>query len=129
VKLQRIVAASALLCGRSEARVSDLWVLRNIWHTDDQREILRALVQEIVAKDEAREQRHPGADGANTPDPEALARELAWLTAQAGDAANHAVVRDRLAIAERQIPWVAAAPQRDELAAQAKQLWSTLPAA
>src|SRR5262249_23039221 len=38
VKLQRVVAASALLCGRSEARDSDLWVFRYIWDSEDQQE-------------------------------------------------------------------------------------------
>src|SRR5262249_3340732 len=40
VKLQRIVAASALLCGRALAQASDLWVVRHIWDTEEQVEVL-----------------------------------------------------------------------------------------
>src|SRR5690348_692226 len=40
VKLQRVVAASALLSGRTEARLSDLWVVRHIWDTEEQQEVL-----------------------------------------------------------------------------------------
>src|SRR5262245_34324624 len=39
VKLQRLVAASAALCGRAAANKSDLWVLRYIWDVDEQREV------------------------------------------------------------------------------------------
>jgi MoxR-like ATPase len=45
VKLQRLIAASALLCGRMQAQVSDLWVLRYIWDADDQQEVLSSLVE------------------------------------------------------------------------------------
>lgn len=36
VKLQRMLAASALLCGRQAAHTSDLWVLRYIWDKQEQ---------------------------------------------------------------------------------------------
>ena len=45
VKLQRLVAASALLCGRLQANATDLWVLRYIWETEQQQEVLAAIVQ------------------------------------------------------------------------------------
>src|SRR5688572_13494291 len=48
VKLQRLVAASALICGRRAAGVTDLWVLRYIWDTDEQREVIAAIVQPVV---------------------------------------------------------------------------------
>ena len=48
VKLQRLVAASALLCGRTHADRTDLWVLRYIWDTEEQREVIAAIVQDAV---------------------------------------------------------------------------------
>jgi MoxR-like ATPase len=39
VKLQRLIAASAILCKRTKAYRSDMWVLRYIWDTDEQREV------------------------------------------------------------------------------------------
>jgi MoxR-like ATPase len=124
VKLQRVVAASALLCGREHARPCDLWVLRHIWHSEDQREVLRALVQEFVSKDAEPAQRHPGTGGAGAPDPEALARDLAWMEEKAGLPQDHAIVRDRLAILEGQLPWVADATHRETLSTKAKELWA-----
>ena len=50
VKLQRLMAASALLCGRLQVNATDLWVLRYIWDAEDQQEVLASLVQEAVDK-------------------------------------------------------------------------------
>ena len=124
VKLQRVVASSALLCGRAEARVCDLWVLRHIWHTEDQREVLRALVNEFTAKDSDPALRHPGAADSAAPDAEALARDLAWIEEKSASPDEHAVARDRLAILEGQLPWVADSAHRETLTARAKELWT-----
>src|SRR5215831_5682562 len=39
VKLQRLIAASALLCNRLKAIPSDMWVMRYIWDTEEQQEV------------------------------------------------------------------------------------------
>src|SRR5690606_29169525 len=49
VKLQRMIASSALLCGRMMALASDLWVLRHIWDTEEQQEILASLIDRTIA--------------------------------------------------------------------------------
>ena len=36
VKVLKLVAASAVLCGRSDAQVSDFWVLRYVWDREEQ---------------------------------------------------------------------------------------------
>jgi MoxR-like ATPase len=128
VKLQRVIAASAVLCGRLEARSSDLWVLRYIWDSDDQQEVLRALVNEVVSRDDG-EQRHPLADGASTPDAEAIARDLEWLTGQAAmkeSEADRAYLRDRLAILDGRVQWVRASAHREQLLGKVKGLWEVL---
>jgi MoxR-like ATPase len=48
VKLQRLVAAGALLCGRMQADPSDLWVFRFIWDTEEQQEVLAGIVQDAI---------------------------------------------------------------------------------
>src|SRR6185295_918941 len=80
VKLQRLVAASALLCGRRSAILSDVWVFRYIWDTVEQQEIIAAVVQEVIRSvppdDQGSAGSHPRAHGDAAPDPEALARDL-----------------------------------------------------
>ena len=53
VKLQRLMAASALLCGRLEVHTTDLWVLRYIWDAEDQQEVLDSIVQDAIDKSRA----------------------------------------------------------------------------
>ncbi len=48
VKFQRLMAASALLCGRSRAVVSDLWVLRHTWDTIEQCQVLASIVGDAI---------------------------------------------------------------------------------
>src|SRR5262249_25615648 len=45
VKAQKLIAASALLCGRRNAAASDLWVLRYLWDRAEQIGPLRGLIQ------------------------------------------------------------------------------------
>lgn len=110
VKLQRLVAASAVLCGRLVANVTDLWVLRHVWDTEEQREVIAAIVQQAIdrAEENDRESAHPRARG-ELPDPDELAREIeriaAALAAGAADA-ERAVHRDRLGLLAARVAWV-----------------------
>lgn len=98
VRLQRLVAASALLSGRSEANLSDCWVLRYVWERQEQQEILTGLVQTVVDGVPADAgPRHPRSRPHDRPDAESLARDLdrieqalAALAASADTAADAA---------------------------------------
>src|SRR6478609_5532193 len=76
VKLQRVIAASALLSGRTEARLSDLWVVRHIWDTEEQQELLASLVDQAINKQSPSTGDHPRALSPDGPDIESLARDL-----------------------------------------------------
>jgi MoxR-like ATPase len=76
VKVLKLVAASALLCGRARALPSDLWVLRHVWDRAEQIAPLRALVQGLLEQQGAPEQAHPQALAAEHVDGEDLARQL-----------------------------------------------------
>jgi len=129
VKLQRMIVASALLCGRAEAQLSDLWILRYIWDTEEQQETLRALVQEVIGANEdtpAPGLRHSQADSHGLPNPEALARDAAWIEEQARagiDSTQRAWLRDRLAILDGRTQWVQNSEQRDYLVAKIREVW------
>ena len=49
VKVLKLVAASAVLCGRSAARISDFWVLRYVWDREEQVAPLASLVAGTIA--------------------------------------------------------------------------------
>lgn len=127
VKVQRLVAASALLSGRQEARHSDLWVLRYLWDRDEQMEVLKSLVQEMMERTAPTTDAadHPRAS-ATGPDAEALARSLGWLEDQVGAGTNPGYLRDRLAVLEGSVQWIRLPEQRTFLQNRIHQLWGRL---
>jgi MoxR-like ATPase len=128
VKLQRLVGASALLCGRLRAEPSDLWVLRYIWETEEQQEVIASLVQASLASSTSEGRVHPRAQGIDAPDPESLARDLEHITKRLSDgttpAADQAYLRDRLGLLAGRCEWVSDEQQRSFLLARVQELWS-----
>jgi MoxR-like ATPase len=77
VKTMKLLAASALLCGREAAAVSDFWVLRYVWDREEQIAPLASLVHGVIeahARDD--EAVHPLAAVPERVDGEEIARQL-----------------------------------------------------
>ncbi|XAM01608.1 AAA family ATPase [Phycisphaeraceae bacterium D3-23] len=131
VKLQRVVAASALLCGREVAQPSDLWVMRYIWDVMEQRELIREMVDQVIgqAGDEAGA-RHGRSVENTRPDAEALARDLAVIGDALDDAdlndAGRAHLQDRVGVLAGRVQWVDNGAQREALEATLAGLWQRL---
>ena len=127
VKLQRVIAASALLSGRTEARLSDLWVVRHIWDTEEQQEVLASIVDQAIGKQPAATGDHPRARPADGPDAESLARDLEAIAValKVGPLPDveKAYLRDRLGILEGRSQWVKENPKREWLLKRAAELW------
>src|SRR5262249_13587690 len=79
VKVLKLLAGSALLCGRTRAVPADLWVLRYLWDRIEQITPLRSLVQGLLEQHAKEEDAHPLARPAEQVDPEELARRLQEL--------------------------------------------------
>ena len=127
VKLQRVVAASALLSGRTEARLSDLWVVRHIWDTEEQQEVLASLVEHTINKQEPAAGDHPRARSTDGPDPESLARDLESMAESAKEGllpdVEKAYLRDRLGVIEGRCQWVKDGAKREWLTKRIGELW------
>ena len=128
VKVLKLVAASAVLCGRATADASDLWVLRHVWDRLEQIGPLASLVSGLLERAQT-DSPHPCAVRPERVDPEALARELedAERTAAGGlkllDAAR---LRERVqAIADR-AAWAEDSAARAHLLDQARSLLEKL---
>ena len=119
VKFQRLLAASALLCGRRTAIVSDLWVLRHIWDSLEQREVIASLVADALKAAAPDPKDHPRSRQAEAPDAETLARDLDAIEKQMADASTPAAERsallDRLGHLAGRVQWVTDAQQRSFL--------------
>lgn len=119
VKFQRLLAASALLCGRSTAIITDLWVLRHIWDSLEQREVIASLVADALKAVAPDPKDHPRSREAEAPDAESLARDLDAIEKQMADAstpaAERSVLLDRLGHLAGRVQWVTDAQQRSFL--------------
>lgn len=132
VRLQRVIAASALLSGRTVARLSDLWVVRHIWDAEEQQQVLAGLVEQTLAKETPSADDHPRSRNTSGPDSESLARDLDAIADAIRDPAlpdvEKACLRDRLAVLEGRCQWVTETERRDWLDHRVAELWTQLKA-
>ncbi len=76
VKAQKLIAASALLCARTAAQPSDLWVLRYVWDRAEQIGPLRGLIQSVLEQQPTDHSAHPLSALPEKADAEEIARQL-----------------------------------------------------
>jgi MoxR-like ATPase len=123
VRLQRVIAASALLCGRLEGRVSDLWVLRHVWDREEQIEVIESIVAAVLASAEANPADHPQSRADRTPDPDAIARGFDDVEAKLSADPANAAAADELRLLASRLDWLPAGVAKDTLASRGATLW------
>jgi MoxR-like ATPase len=124
VKVLKLVAASAVLSGRSAANGSDLWVLRYVWDREEQVAPLSSLVEGILRQQPA-DRAHPLAATPERVDGEQLARELADAEARLtgrSSLAELARLREQVARVADRAAWVTDEAARRHLTEQAGNL-------
>jgi MoxR-like ATPase len=129
VKGQKLLAASALLCGRTAAQPSDLWVLRYVWDREEQIEALAALVNGILEQHAEEGKKHPLAAVHKEADAEELARQVADIEKSLGPGltlSQLARLRDRLTALADQAAWVRDDRVRQHLTEQVRKCWQRL---
>jgi MoxR-like ATPase len=130
VKLQRMIAASAVLCGRSSAITSDLWVLRYIWDTEEQREIIAGIVNRLTESDPEKRDQHPRASLSTTPNPDEIVRDVQLLAEKWQQAdialAEQAIIKDKLRYLNSRAAWIANEVQRAFVLERINQLWKKI---
>jgi MoxR-like ATPase len=131
VKLQRLIAASALLCQRTAAIPSDMWVLRYIWDTEEQREVIAGIVNGALEADMAGpEQHHPQASANALPNADDIFREVTnlsekWMQADL-PMSERAVIKDRLRYLNGRCAWIGNAAQRQFVQQPIDALWDQI---
>ncbi|KAA2245566.1 AAA domain-containing protein [Chitinophaga agrisoli] len=130
VKLQRLIAASALLSKRFTAYPSDLWVLKYIWDTEEQQEIIAGIVNTVVEADEERADNHPRSRVNSTPDADEIYKEVMALTAQWDQPetarADRSAIKDRLRYLNGRCEWISNDTQRQYVLQPIDQLWQKI---
>jgi len=129
VKLQNLIAASALVCGRTVATLSDLWVLKYIWDTEEQIEILEGIINTIIEKDIAGKA-HPQAVYNKAPNPEEVMKEVQllsqkWLDENLGFEEQN-VVKDKLRYVQNRCGWIKNTEQKQYIQIEIDKLWQKM---
>lgn len=120
VKVLKLVAASAVLAGRSVADTSDFWVFRHVWDREEQIAPLHALVLAVLRENPGA-QPHEQAVIPEQVNPESLAKELAKLSEQAKPGASLAElarIREHLNRIQDRLAWVGEEAPRKHLTEQ-----------
>jgi MoxR-like ATPase len=128
VKLQNLIAASALICNRQTAILSDLWVLKYIWDTEEQVEILAGIINTIIEKDTA-EQAHPQAMFNKLPNPEEVMKEVNLLTGQWEEQRSFEeqnVIKDKLRYVQTRCDWIKNPVQKQHIQEEIEALWKKI---
>jgi MoxR-like ATPase len=130
VKVLKLAAASALLCGREAAQPADLWVLRYVWDREEQIDPLAALVNGILAQQKDQPAKHPLAAVREPPRGEDLARQFDQIEQQLVTEKPTLTVlgrvKEEVARLADQAAWLSDARTRSHLLGRAKQLLERL---
>jgi MoxR-like ATPase len=129
VKLQNLIAASATLSDRTVAQISDLWVLRYVWDTEDQIEILSGIIDRHL-EELSEEKRHPQSEIGQKADPELLAKELEELTEKWNNESTSieekVQLKDKLKLIQTRADWLEDIEKRSFLKEKIDALWQRM---
>ena len=129
VKIQNIIAASALMCNRTEAVLSDLWVLKYVWDTEEQIEILAGIIDHIIEKENT-ENAHPQALFNKVPNPEEVMKEVEHLkskwTAENLSFEEQNVIKDKLRYVQSRCNWIRNQEHKQHIQNEIEGLWQTM---
>lgn len=129
VKLQNLIAASALICGRGEAILSDLWVLKHIWDTEEQIEILEGIINRTIEK-ENHPASHPQALQNKTPNPEEVMKDVKILVEKWNSETlsfeEQNVIKDKLRYLQTRCDWIGNSEQKQYIQQEIESLWQKI---
>jgi len=129
VKMQSLIAASATICGRTSAILSDLWVMKYIWDTEEQIEILAGIIDTVISR-EPLENAHPQALFNGIPNAEELMKEIGYLKSkwESDDLSfeDKNVIKDKLRYVQTRSNWVKDAGHKQHLQQEIESLWETM---
>lgn len=126
VKIQNLLAASALICNRKEVIISDFWVLKYIWDTEEQIEILAGIIDAIIESDSSA-LAHPQALFNKTPNAEELAKEVVLLTEKWNSDnlsfEEQNMIKDKLRYVQTRCNWIKNNEHKQHIQTEIESLW------
>ncbi len=129
VKIQNLIAASATICGRTEAELSDLWVVKYIWDTDEQVELLAGVINQLIEKGKDTKA-HPQAYASNLPNAEELMKEVKLLKLkweQGGLSFEELnVLKDKMRYVQSRSNWIKNKEHKQFIQTEIDSLWQAM---
>ena len=130
VKLQRLIAASALVCKRMKAQHSDMWVLRYIWDTEEQREVISGIINTVVEAEGEKEKQHPRARKSSSPNADDIYQEILHMTEKweniETSMAERSLIKDRLRFLNGRCDWISNEEQKTFVQKPIDELWEKI---
>jgi MoxR-like ATPase len=130
IKVMKLIAASAILCGRTAANPTDLWVLRYVWDREEQIAPLAALVAGLLEPHSGESDIHPLAATTGRVDGEEVARQIEAAEDEANvdkiGIAAIARLRERVSDLADRAAWVPDQAARTHLLGRTEQLLKRL---
>ncbi len=124
VKYQNLLAASAVINGRSEVNVSDFWILKHTWDTEEQIEIIAGLINTISEK------KGVITNSSSQSNAENLMRDVKNMldefetTSPSAEAQN--MMKDKLRYIQNQVKWLSNDNHRIEIEKLIDSLWNKM---
>ncbi len=130
VKLQRIIAASTVLCKRDKAVLSDMWVLRYIWDTDDQIEIIAGIINASINTEDKTVTHHEEALINTLPDADEIYTEVMHLSSEWQSEnttpAKRDEIKDRLRYLNGRSEWISNETKKEYVRKPIDELWQKI---
>ncbi len=130
VKLQRLIAASALLCKRTAAIPSDMWVMRYIWDTNEQIDIIAGILNTVIEADTNKAEQHPRASANGAPNADIIYKEVVGMTEKWDNStismSERAIIKDRLRFLNNRCTWISNETQRRFVQEPIDALWQKI---
>jgi MoxR-like ATPase len=130
VKLQRLIAASAVISKRTTAIASDMWVLRYIWDTQEQEEVIASIVKTVVEAGGETPDAHPRAFAETAPNADAIFKEVEVLAENWDNSdasmSERAIIKDRLRQLTGRAAWISNETQRGYVQQPIDTLWQKI---
>jgi MoxR-like ATPase len=129
VKIQHLIAASALMCKRTTAILSDCWVMKYIWDTEEQIEILAGIIDTVIEKD-THPQAHPQSVSSSAPNAEELMKEVQLLKSKWDTKTlsfeEQNVVKDKLRYVQTRNSWIKNSEHQQHIQTAIDSLWQSI---
>ena len=129
VKIQNLLAASAMICNRDVAVISDLWVLKYIWNTEEQIEILAGIIDNVIEKDN-QPSAHPQAFFNKAPNAEELIKEVQYLNSRwhtdGLSFEDQNIVKDKLRYVQTRSNWIKNIEHKQHIQGEIETLWKNM---